>query len=159
MHAHIGGDRRPCAWKRKGTILAWLFRQHLAVFLAHGDKELVNGYGRVNCNFAAEGVLAVVLLLSGIASRRVREVEKRIESQGDEHTRTAFGACSEIRAVGPLMSIARESLENIVMACTIVRAGRLGNVVCDKLEQIPVACFTRRPRIPPLHVSSHTFRS
>lgn len=105
-----------------GTIFAWLFRQHLAVFFAHGDKSLINGYGCVNCNFAAEEVPAAVLLLSGIASRRVREVEKRIESQGGE--RTAFGESSEIRAGGPLTSMVRESLENIVMLVLIVRAGQ-----------------------------------
>jgi len=41
---------------------AGIIRQHLAVFLAHGDEELINGHGRVNCDFAAEEVLDVVLL-------------------------------------------------------------------------------------------------
>ena len=79
----MGGTRRPCAWERKDSpgCFASVIRQHLTIFLAHGDKELINGHGRVNCDFAAEEVLDVVLLCirDRVASRQGgREEDRRL---------------------------------------------------------------------------------
>jgi len=67
----LRGNRRTLS---SPGCFAGIIRQHLAVFLAHGDEELINGHGRVNCDFAAEEVLDVVLLC---IRYRVSEVEKR----------------------------------------------------------------------------------
>ena len=42
--------------------LAGIVREHLSVFLAHSDEKLVYGHGRVDCDFAAEEILDVMLL-------------------------------------------------------------------------------------------------
>jgi hypothetical protein len=91
--------------------LASFIRQELTVLLAHGNEELVDGHRRINRDFAAEEVLNIVLLYWG--SRRVASGTStgRQMANARKRTRIAFGACSEIRAVRPLIPMVWEGLK------------------------------------------------
>ena len=87
--SHWGGSETVCVETEGHHPRAWLFRQHLAVFLAHGDKELVNGYGRVNCQLQLCGrrgsCCRAPVIRDRVASRQGGREEDRKSKEMNTH--------------------------------------------------------------------------